>query len=482
MPARTHQHPERKASLWWGATLAAMFAATAPPSAAQDRNVLFQQTPDTIVLTDAAPTASFTLTSLVPQDMDIWLAPECPASSYLILPADPIADAWHNQSDCAIPWLSDYPRHFTLAAHERRTLSVRITPPPTLPHGHYVGRLIWAIYTIVTTNQDSIRSHFPATPVPTAEWSIYHDEFDVTYDHGPHPAPHAPLQRLRMHWSPTLPPGHAVATITHTPTVLVLDDHTHSTTVTLTNPAATPTDIWLAVDCPWFQVNFVHYPISHQYESAWHGRIPNASLWLADFPQHLTLAPHERRTLTLHAFSDIGLDLPTGTYYARLVIARSPIAWATPAHDTLYATPHDAIPVVYHRGPSIPALTLSHLQTTPHPDGTSQACVRMQQPGIGFIALLHAEVDDAQRHPVSPHSQSGQGSAWTLDTTVTVWEVVHHNPMQAGQDEERTDPDPVCFSLPPFPPGHKDLVLSAVALEDTAHAHPVRATFPLEGP
>jgi hypothetical protein len=458
----------------WCVAAAILMAGSAQRSAAQSLDDL-DMGPAELVFSDAKPTVLVTMHNSGAKPLNIWFNQACGASQDSAEHGDPIADAWHNQSSCAAPWLSGYPQHVVLAPKERRTVSMRMTPPPTLPDGHYTARLIWAMYVVMTYNGQTVDGSG-------------HDEFSVTYDKGPKPP-----RRARMQWRATLPAGRAVSLVGHTPAVLVLeDDSTPTTTFTLHNPGATPTEVWLAVDCPWFRVNFVPYPTSHQYESAWHGRIPSAAFWLSGYPQHLVLAPHERRTISIQAFPQlIAGPQPAGSYYAQLTYVQSPVLAVTAEGDTTYSTPRGVINVVYHKydkeGKPPSPLTLSQLQRTSHPDGTSRACVTVQQPGLGVVAVLHAEVDDAHGHRVRPRpltgsAGGGQPPAWGIDTTVAVWEVVHHNPLDADADDAPKASDPVCFALPGFAPGHYQLVVSAVALEDIAKHHPVRATLPLEVP
>ena len=455
--------------LWRGSVLATLLIAGSARRSAAQFGALFgavQVAPASLALTDTAPTATFTLRNTSGQPASVWLGPACDAVHDSADQGDPIADAWRNHSSCAVPWLSGYPQHVVLAPQEQRTVTMRVIPSPTLPDGHYTARLIWAL---------ALANVTPAGD--TTGRGVEHDELAITYDKGPQsPRP------ARTQWRTTLPAGQHIAAVSHSPAVLVLDDHQRSATFTLTNPAATPTEVWLAVDCPWFHVNFINYPDSHQYESAWHGRMPSAAFWLSGYPQHLTLAPHERRTITLSAFPDIRAGKqPAGSYYARLVYVQSPVLAVTPSGDTTYATPQGAMDVVYHRG-AAQHLSLGPLQRTTRPDGTAQACMTVQQPGLGVVAQVHAEIDDASGHPVGVHVGTGGGVSpvWALDTTVAVWEVMHHDPMDASQDGTPVPPEPVCFTLPKFPPGHNHLVASVAALGDTAKSQRMQEALSLE--
>ena len=466
-----------RVSYWqWGLVAVLLLVATARRSAAQ-LGALFgavQVDPDTLVLSDTMPTTTFTLSNSAAEPSDVWLDAACDAVSDSAEDGDPVADAWHNHSTCVAPWLSDYPQHIVLAPHEERKVSMRVIPPSTLPDGHYAARLIWAIAVAnVTTTGD------------TTGRGVQHGELAITYAKGSQPS-----RRSRIEWRATSLRVPRVSFVEHTPAVLELDDHHRTTSVTLTNPGVTPTEVWLAVDCPWFRVNFINYPDSHQYESAWHGRIPSAAFWVSGYPQHLTLAPHEQRTLTLTAFPDLRAGpQPAGSYYARLVYVQAPIVTVPAPGDTTYTTPTGAIPMVYHRG-AAQQLTVSELRVsrgTSPLAGSTQACVHVEQPGLGVVARLYATVEDAQHHPVRALATVGRAGAlplgaWALDTTVAVWEVVHHDPMDGAQDGALLRPTPVCFPLPVLATGHYQLVVSAAALEDLAKHQAIRATAPLDIP
>ena len=117
--------------------------------------------------------------------------------------------------------------------------------------------------------------------------------------------------------------------------------------------------------------------------SAWHGRIPSTAFWLDGYPQHLTVS--------------------------------SP-------------------------------------QLTTQPNGTARACVTVQQPGLEVMASLHAEVDDPAGHPAVAREAPGTGGgrrmrAWSVDTTVAIWEVVHHQPMDGAEDTSKHEPVRTSVSL-----------------------------------
>ena len=423
-------------------------------------------------LNDSVPSTPFTLVNTTDDVQDVWLGPACEPGDDSTAEADPLAP-WRNQSTCVAAWLTGYPHHFTLPPHAQHTVDIRITPPLTLPDGSYYARLIWA------TELKGITAAGEKQPM-----GVQHYEDYILYTKGP-PPPHP----TRTRWQATLPAGRQVALVSAAPAALVLDDHQRTAALTLSNPGATPLAVWLTVDCPWFRVNFINHPKSHQYEAGWHARIPNAAFWLSGYPRQLVLAPHERRTMTLTAFSELFVrPLRPGSYYARLFYVQAPVLTVTPAGDTSYATPSGSIPVVFHHGPAPLHPTLSQLQRTPRPDRTSQACVTVAQPGLGVVAVLHAVLEDAQGHPVPDHAAGGTvatgGPPWRLDTTVGVWEVEHHRPLNVDrwQDTTVTAPMPVCFSLPALAPGHYQLAVSAVELGDRAGHQPARATLPIMVP
>ena len=444
---------------WWrGFVAICLTSGGARSSAAQFGSLVnaVAIAPDSLVITDTTPTAPVTLSNTASEPVDVWLGPSCDAAQDSAEHGDPIAAAWHNQSSCAVPWLSDFPQHVVLAPLERRTFSVRMIPPVTLPDGKYAVRLIWAISLAnVLAGGD------------TAGRGVQHAEVRITYIKGP--------GRPRV--SRTVWQGPLIAedtVINSTPDIIRFTDSTRSASFTLTNTGAIPTEVWLSVDCPWFRVNFIQYPESHQYESAWHGRIASAAFWLSGYPQHLTLAPHERRTITIRAFPDlIAGPQPAGSYYARIVYVQSPRLTVTANGDTSYTTPQGAITVVYHRG-TPQRLTLGPIQQTRRPDGVLQVCATIQQPGLGVVAILHVAIDNAHGHTIADRV-----SAWTLDTTVAVWEVVHHDPMDGAEDGGPKNPDPVCFTLPRSVPARGQLMVSAMALGDSAQDLRARATVPL---
>ena len=440
-------------------------------SAAQDANdnSYFKIAPDSILLTDQAPTASITLTNPLATPREVWLAPECPLGDYALVNAgmksgnyrahpalDPFTAPWHSTSQCAVAWVSGYPRHLTLAPHERRSIPVRIDPPKSLEDGRYRMRLIWAI---------------------RPPGFVMHYEVQVTYVHGPH----APRD-----WYPTPAMGPGSGAIEATPAAVTLDDSASTATFTLINRAATPRDVWLSLDCPWFLVNIVSYPHFSQYEAAWHAFTPNASLWLDGFPQHLVLAPHERQTLRIH-FSGASFGLSDlGDKYARLVYVESPVLLG----DTAYTTPSGTINVVVRQHVRMraamnqrvwPTLRLSppYLMDEYYGSDTTIVCDTVQQPGLGFVATLHMEVLDATGRPVT---RSGTGASvspatpWGIDTTIARWEVTQDQ-ILGESPFKPMPPAPVCFMLPRLRSGHYQVVFSGYQLQDVERQHPVRATL-----
>ena len=486
LPALSLRAPGRRAARCrWGWSVAAVALLGGHPqySAAQDpHQSLLGVAPDSLVLSDRAPTASLTLTNLQDVPREVWLAPECPAGDYAMMNAqlfyswvtpqpDPSTAAWRNASSCAVAWVTGYPRHLTLAPHERRTIPVQIDPPNTLQNGRYGMRLIWAV----------------RDQGPMVSW-ITHYEVPIIYVRG--------LWHQRR-WQPTPATGRGSGMIQATPAAVVLDDSVRAATFTLYNRAARPTAVWLAVDCPWFTVNFAAFPLSHQYEASWHGRTPNASLVIGGFPQHLVLAPHERRTLPIQfAPGPVGI---LGTAYARVVYVEAPVLLVSPTGDTTFTTPGGAVNVVLRKRVRTatkqlvwPSLTLSQpwLEESDASragnDSQRVVCDTLRQPGLGFVATLHAEVDDTMGRPVASHSPASPGSggppAWGLDTTVTVWQTKHSQLMQLDDGGDILPPSPVCVTLPRVAPGHYQVVLTAYQLQDPTHQHPVRATLPVEVP
>ena len=442
-------------------------------------------TPDSLLLTDQAPAASITLTNLMDTVRQVWIVPECPARDYAMMngqwfywwlnPLDPLTAAWRNESQCAAVWLTGYPRHLTLAPRERRTFPVQIAPPATLLDGRYTARMIWVI---------------------EEKNSIVHYEIAVTYIKGRSP---------RRRWRSAPPAGPGSALVVGTPAAVVLTDSAPATTFTLRNRSANPTEVWLYADCPWFIVNFASFPLSSQYESAWHGRIPDAALWLGGFPQHLTLAPHEQRTIPLQLSP--GLGRGPGDYYARVVYAEAPLQLGVEGGDTLYTTPAGAVNVVYRWGrgsgtaSAQPTLAVSQLQALGEARDTMRtACVTLTQQGEGlaFVAHLHVELDDARGRLLdsnrSPTRWAGEGGTgpwggpwpralgdptWTRDTIVAVWQAVHHPVLDIDTDGERAPATPICFLISRLAPGQYRLKASAYALEDVAQRHAVERTVPL---
>ena len=449
---------------WWHwYVVAALLCCQSQLSAAQDPDHPWLGiTPDSIVLTDQVPTATITLTNTENNTREVWLAPECPAGDYAMvngnmfypwLPKfDPLAAVWRNTSGCAVPWLSGYPRHLALAPHEQRKIPIRIDPPSTLQNGRYGVRLIWAIYVTEAGNE-----------------GIAHYEVPITYIRGPW---------HQRRWQPTPSTGPGSAVVQGTPAAVVLDDSSRTTTFTLYNSATRPTEVWLYVDCPWFIVNFVSYPLSHEYEAAWHGRSANASIWIGGFPQHVVLAPHEKRTFPIELSPGLPLLVDNdGNEYARVVYAEAPVILVSPKGDTTFTTPSGGVNVVVrtHRldannRPVWPSLTLSqpwvrHYTVAQQP--RQAVCDTLQQPGLGFVATVHAEVDSGSK---------GGSSAplWAVDSTVAVWQVQRSEVMQLD-DDTRKAPSPVCFRLPALASGHYQIVLSAYELQDVTRQHPVQA-------
>ena len=452
------------------ALLLALLSGGAHPGEAQPSPQVQPQ--DSLVLSDTTPTGVVTLTNTEAQPEGFWLAPACVMrfDTATAEQTSPFAAVWHNQTTCAAPWLAGYPQHVQLAPGERRTFTVRMTPPPTVPDGQYTVRLIWG-------------AELPQGPDALHQGANGHWEIKIKYTKGP-----TPPRPARTRWRATPPTevrGRQVQVqvqVQATPAVLVLADSSQPAAVTLRNPAGTPTEVWLAVECPWFRVNYRKYPYSHQYESAWHGRMPSAAFWLSGYPQHLVLAPHEQRTIPIEAFN-YSIWLPAGDYYARLIYVQSPLLSVSSAGDTTFSTLEGGVDVVYHHG-APPQLTLHDLHGTPPAgSGPSQACVTVQQPGLGLVAVLHAELAASggrSRRPV-----------WRQDTTVAIWVVPHHNPMDIKTDDwwsfwdhgkTALVPAPVCLALPPLAAGHYRLLVQAYELDDTAKHNPVQDTLSLEMP
>ena len=410
-----------------------------------------------LTFTDAQPTATFTIVNGGAAPVDLWFGLACPVSE----PRDAIATIWHNQYACALPWIDGLPQHLALAPQAQQTVTLHVSPAPTLPDGQYPVRIIWGVAFAQVGPQGD-----------TLGVGMMHDQIPIVYTKGP-----TPPRPSHTQWRAPSPAGDAASIVHHTPAVLVVDDRTRATAFTLTNPGATPLDVWLALDCPWFHVNNVNYPESSQYESGWHERIPTAVFWLSGYPQHLTLAPHEQRTipLTLVPYP----KLPPGNYYARMHYMQTPVLQVGRGGDTTFTTPEGTMDVVYHHAPTPPRLTLQQLQATRGADGTWHGCVAATQPGVGFVTRVHAALDDAHGHPVR---MNGQSAAWRLDTTVAVLQAVLHDPMSTATDGERKAPDPICFALPAIAAGQYQLVVTAAELEDIGKQQLVRATASVELP
>ena len=499
---------------FWGGRCAAPFAAltifcTSPQwSAAQTILHAGQFVPrDTIVLTDRSPTGTITIVN-GPTPDTAQLLPDCPGGDYAPLnefqheliderpQLDPLTAAWHNAGTCAAAWLSDYPRHVPFAANERRTITIRITPPATLPNGRYTARLI------------AIGAGGPG--------SASHTEVDVTYLRGPWP---------RLRWHPAPPDGPGSGMVTATPALVVFGDSARHGTFTLQNHAARPVELWLTLDCPWFLVNFAAFPWSSQYEQIWHERIPSLALWIGNVPQHLVLAPHERRTIPLDLISQGGEDATSGGYdkYARVVYTEAPVVMGTSGGDSLYTTPSGAVTLIYHTADSTgrrrirPAFTLGPpfvQEQDFESDGDQRSLhficdtIRPPDPGLGFLARLHVALTDAQGRPLPPTPQRERwwlgkveifrakmdlastptlvlgDPAWTLDTVMAVRAVTLQSVLDKASvfGTQRKAPDPVCVALPGLPTGHYQVMLEASAVDDTAHRQPVRLAVPIEIP
>lgn len=412
---------------------------------------------DSLTFNDGHPTATFTITNGGATPAGVWLGLACPVSE----PRDPITAIWHNQYPCALPWIDGLPQYVTLAPQAHRVVTLHVAPSPTLPDGQYPVRIIWGVAFVQTgANGDTLGV------------GMMHDQISITYIKGPQtPRP------SHMQWSTSTPVGQGTSTISHTPAVLIVNDRTRTTSFTLTNPGTAPLDVWLAFDCPWFHVNNVNYPESSQYESGWHERIPTTVFWLSGYPQHVTLAPHEQRTIPLRLVPYP--KLPAGSYYAQVHYIQTPVLTVRASGDTNYTTPQGTIDVVYHHGSMPPLLTLKQLQVTRRTDGTRLGCVMAEQLGVGFVARLNAELDDAHGHPVRGR---GQAAAWRVNTMAAVLQAVLHDPMSTATDGERKAPDPVCFALPIVGAGHYRLVVTAVELEDIGKQQLVRATASVEIP
>ena len=436
--------------------------------------------PDIIVFDDTTRTARFTFFNPTAKPVSVWLTPDCWGEGRE-QPADPIGAAWHNAYPCAVSWLSGYSQYFRLAPHERRTIPLQLVPYPTLPDGRYTARVMWNTPNRLKMPDDTFAEGSPSMGGP-------HQSIDIVYQKGPWRP-----RRARARWIAALPMTGADARVTQvqsTPNALVLDDRRRTATVTLRNPGSTATDVWLTVDCPWFRVHYDSaLPRGSQTEEATHQRMPSVAPWITGYPQYLRLGPHERRAITLELILPaLSFTVLPGSYYAQLRYVQSPQLRVTAAGDTVFTTPSEAVTIVYHRGGGPFGLSLRELHVVQRLDGT-KACVTMQQPGLGIVGRLHAEVQDFRGRPEGgiDAATGREGPPWVLDTTVVVWEVLHHHnseyygngvpypytPPAAGIPRL---PDPVCFALPDFFPRRHRLVVSAVHMEDTAKQAPVQAT------
>jgi hypothetical protein len=428
--------------------------------------------PDVIIFDDTTRSATFTVINPQSTPKNIWITPECGGIDTQ-QPDDPIADSWHNTYPCAVSWLSGYPQYLLLAPHERRTIPLQLIPYPTLPDGRYTARLMYVSPGREKFPNDTIAMDtMPSGGGP-------HDEIAIEYFKGPKSP-----RRARTHWTAAGTAGQADLRVNATPSLLVLNDSTRTATFTLSNPGATATDVWLILDCPWFRMHYEYDPTwirKSQYEMAWHLMVPNIVAWFSGYPQHLVLGPHEQRTITLQMIVPHGTtpngdygglpagSYPAGSYYAQVRYVQSPLLTVTAAGDTSFATPQGTIDLVYNRGPAPLRLALSDLQVTRHSDGTSQACVMVQQPGVGVVAALHAEV-------AAPTG----ATPWRFDTTAVVWYALHDPASAAsGNAGLRITPAPVCFALPAFNRGQYQLKISAHAL---GNAEEHMAPMPFEIP
>lgn len=448
-----------------------------PLDTTRDANI----TPDSLLLTDRAPTATLTFYNPSDESDEIFFGPECEGKEYDYLnsydnlmlaqlhrlPIDPITAAWRNGGSCAAAWLV-YPRSFHVGPRERRTITLRVVPPATLPNGRYTARVI------------------------SGKWSngLAHDAVDITYIRTT-----SPWRALR--WRPTPAAGPGSARVTATPTMLAFHD-TSAISFTLINHAAIPVPVWLYVDCPWFMVDYTSYgPFLSQYEMTWHAYIPNLSLMLVGMPQYVVLAPHERRTIP------VALNIGTNGYamggdhtvmphaVARIVYTEAPVELG----DQTFTTPQGAVNVV-----NVPRsgtdLKLAR-PTVYRLDTTWLACDTLKNAAaLGFVATLHAEVHDTQGRPApilappanAPATRWRVGTPWTFDSTVAVWNVYHStrslrvDPEVKHKDGEPRSPLPACFFLPRFAPGHYELVLQGYEFQDVERRSPVRVAVPLDIP
>ena len=399
--------------------------------------------PDLIVFDDTTHRATVTLVNPLTTAQPIWIAPECGGDGRL-QPDDPLAATWKNQYMCAAAWVSGYPQYLVLPPHTRRTLTLELHPYPTLPDGRYIARLM----------------------LNGIDHGMGHDETAIVYHKGP-----AQPRRSHAHWVETTP-----GTLIHAkPAELVLDETTRTATVTFRNPEALPAELWLMLDCPWFRVHYdtvTNYTHKSQYEMTWHLLVPNIVTWLNGLPQHMILAPHEERkiTLTLQPFLN-GTHYPRGSYYAALRYVQAPVLTITAGGDTTFRTPTGLIPIVYHQGGAATRLVVNSPEYVRHSDGTGDVCVTVRQPGIGVVVLLHAELRDIGRRSEQtlPH--------WSVDTTVGVWEVKHGRSVRESRDQPIV-PVPICVPTLPISPGRFQAVISVRALGGVER----RLTLPIASP
>jgi hypothetical protein len=442
----------------WGAVAVVLISGSAHMAIAQSHGEVLG-TPDSLVLSDATPMTTFTMTNSDTVAQEAWLAPDCGEDSNRVVLVDPLSATWRNEYPCAVLWLSGFPQHVMLQPHERRTIRIRMIPYPTLPDGRYTARLILALPPKSIT-----------VPFFGSGFVITHNNIRVIYQKGP-----TSPRSARARWSATVPVKRNILPLRHMPDVLIVDDRKTATTFTLDNPGATPREIWLALDCPWFRSDIFRHQLhwSGFYELAWHHVVPNAVLWLSGFPQHIVLAPHEKRSIPIQVIPYP--DLPAGSYYARVVMVESPVLAVTAGGDTAFTTPSGVINLVYHRGAEVSLPGLTDLKIVRPPSGSTQACVVLHQRGIGWVTALHVEVNDASEHRVKGSSPVNRGHPpkWMRDTTVE----------GVRGDEPIPDapaigpPAPVCLTLPGLPHGHYRLIVTAYALEDTGRHQPARETL-----
>ena len=397
--------------------------------------------PDLMHFDDTTLTATVTLINPAATPHPIWLAPECGGDGAQ-QPDDPVAATWHYQYRCAVLWVSGYPQYLVLAPHARQTLTLHLYPPPALPEGRYIGRLM----------------------INGIDHGGGHDETAIEYVKGPQRP-----QRSHARWVATDRRIAAHGGVQTDRPVLVLDDHTPTATVTFRNRQSTATEIWLTLDCPWFRVHYdtvSNYTHKSQYEFTWHLDVPNIVTWLSGYPQHLVLAPHAQRTvtLTLHPFFNGDPNLyPPGDYYAQLRYVQRPVLHVTAsARETTFTTREGGVNIVYQRGAAASRqLVVSPVTYTRHSDGTGTACMTVQQPGLAVIAKVHAALVPDGTGGEIPRDRS---TRWALDTTVVIWEVVHHRSFKRKDTGHPVPPDPICFALPDIDAGRYHLTVTAHAL------------------